>query len=164
MDKSRFHIGDRVWVGAQCDRCGEWYCCEHKHDPCCKNGFGTHGSIAPDGQHTQAGYANYTRVNSHFAYRIPDALDSISAAPLMCGEMTGLLPLLKAGVTKGTKVGVVSIRGIGHMTILFAKVLRWRPLLEPTRRRRLPRSRVSIITFLPQRGPWRVSGFAWCHC
>lgn len=124
MDKSRFHIRDKVEVGTQCDSCGEFYCCKHRHEPCYKKGSGTYGSIALDGQHTQVGYANYIRVNRHTAFQNPDVLDSISAAPLMCGGMTGLRPLLKAGFTKGTKVGVSSIIGIGHTTILFAKVLR----------------------------------------
>ena len=41
----------------------------------------------------------------------------------MCGGMTSLSPLLAAGVTKDTRVGIVGIGGIGHMGIMFAKAL-----------------------------------------
>ncbi|VEU19935.1 DEKNAAC100073 [Brettanomyces naardenensis] len=123
VDKTKFHIGDRVGVGAQCDSCGECWRCSHDHQNNCESQVGTYGGRYPSGINSQGGYANYVRVNNKFAFKIPDGLETIHAAPLMCGGITGFRPLLTAGVKKGTKVGVSGIGGIGHMTILFAKAL-----------------------------------------
>ncbi|VEU23680.1 DEKNAAC104827 [Brettanomyces naardenensis] len=123
VDKKKFAIGDRVGVGPECDSCGKCWRCEHGIENNCEQMVTTFHGTYPSGVHSQGGYANYVRVNNKFAFRIPDDLDTISAAPLMCGGITGYRPLLTAGVKKGTKVGVSGIGGIGHMTILFAKAL-----------------------------------------
>ncbi|QPG74103.1 hypothetical protein FOA43_001425 [Brettanomyces nanus] len=123
VDKTKYHLGDRVGVGAQCDSCGKCWRCDHDVENSCKTQVGTYGTVRPDGSHSQGGYSNYVRVNKRFVFKIPDAIETIHAAPLLCGGMTGLRPLMTAGVTKGTKVGVSGIGGIGHMTILFAKAL-----------------------------------------
>jgi alcohol dehydrogenase (NADP+) len=44
-------------------------------------------------------------------------------APLLCGGITALRPMMTYGVKKGTRVGINGIGGIGHMAILFAKAL-----------------------------------------
>ena len=121
---TKLKVGDRVGVGAQCDSCGDCIRCNSGIENHCRKEVGTYLSYyKDDNTPTQGGYANYVRLNSTFAFKIPDALSSVVAAPLLCGGITGFLPLLTAGVTKGTKVGVSGIGGIGHMTILFAKAM-----------------------------------------
>ncbi|GMG22123.1 unnamed protein product [Ambrosiozyma monospora] len=120
----RFKLGDRVGVGAQCDSCGSCHRCDHHKPNNCRKQVGTYQGVYPEtGVTTQGGYADYVRVNEKFAFKIPDNLESNIAAPLLCGGITGFKPLLTAGVKKGTRVGVVGIGGIGHMTILFAKAM-----------------------------------------
>lgn len=121
--EARFKIGDRVGVGAMCDSCGDCYRCESHQENTCRKWVGTYMGEYPSGAKTQGGYASHVRVSSKFAFKIPDNMSSVDVAPLLCGGITGLRPLITYGVKKGTKVGVSGIGGIGHMTIMFAKAL-----------------------------------------
>lgn len=123
VDKEKFKVGDRVGIGPECECCGKCYRCKHGLESNCTSQSLTYSYIYPDGTKTQGGYADNIRVNDHFVFRIPDGLDTIHAAPLLCGGITGFRPLLDFGVKKGTKVGVSGVGGIGHMSILFAKAL-----------------------------------------
>ena len=53
-------------------------------------------------------------------YKIPDALSSEDAGPLMCGGATVWTPLYASGVKPGDRVGIIGIGGLGHMAIQFA--------------------------------------------
>lgn len=121
--KKGLKVGDRVGIGAQCDSCGQCVRCSEHHENNCKKQVGTYFGTYPTGEHSQGGNASHIRANSKFAFKIPDNLESKHVAPLLCGGITGAAPLFHHGVTKGTKVGVSGIGGIGHMTILFAKAL-----------------------------------------
>lgn len=115
-------IGDRVGIGAQCDSCGNCYRCENNHEVNCKKSVLTYGNFHKiDGR--QGGYASHIRINHKFAFQIPDNIPTNVAAPLFCGGMTSLSPLLITNVGKGTEVAIVGIGGIGHMSIMFAKAL-----------------------------------------
>lgn len=121
---ARFKVGDRVGVGAQCDSCGDCYRCDNNFENSCKKYVDTYlDKHIVDDAPTQGGYASHIRINSKFAFKIPDGMNSIDVAPLLCGGITGFRPLLTYGVKKGTRVGVNGIGGIGHMTIMFAKAL-----------------------------------------
>lgn len=120
---SRHKVGDRVGVGAQCDSCHTCTRCKNEHQNACRRMVGTYQGVYPSGKVTQGGYASHVRVNSEFAFKIPDNLSSVDVAPLLCGGITAFRPMMTAGVTKGTKVGINGIGGIGHMAILFAKAL-----------------------------------------
>lgn len=121
--ESRFKVGDRVGVGAQSDSCQSCACCDESHPQHCKKKVGTYKGTYPSGVKTYGGYASHIRVNSDFAFKIPDNIASEHAAPLLCAGVTAVRPMITAGVTKGTKVGVSGIGGIGHIAILFAKAL-----------------------------------------
>jgi uncharacterized zinc-type alcohol dehydrogenase-like protein len=56
--------------------------------------------------------------------RIPSNLDSAAAAPLLCAGITTYSPMRHWGVTKGKKVGVVGLGGLGHMGVKFAHAFR----------------------------------------
>lgn len=121
--EARFKVGDRVGVGAQCDCCNDCNRCANNHQNNCKGHIGTYLGKYPSGKVTHGGYASHVRVNSQFAFKIPENMDSIHVAPLLCGGITAFRPMLTANVKKGTKVGISGIGGIGHMAILFAKAL-----------------------------------------
>lgn len=56
-------------------------------------------------------------------FKIPDALPSDVAAPLLCGGITVFSPLKRNGAGPGKRVGIVGIGGLGHFGILGAKAL-----------------------------------------
>lgn len=121
-------VGDRVGVGAQNDSClgrkGDCEECASGMEQYCKHGMvGTYNGVHYNGDKSYGGYALYHRAPSHFVIKIPDAIPSAEAAPMMCGGITLYSPLKHYGCGPGKKVGVVGIGGLGHFGILFAKAL-----------------------------------------
>lgn len=71
----------------------------------------------------QGAFGDYRIINSAFAYRIPDAISSVNAGPLMCAGASVYEALDAAGVKSTDRVGVVGIGGLGHIAILFSKAM-----------------------------------------
>src|SRR5688572_27925236 len=72
---------------------------------------------------TFGGYSDSIVVDERFVLRVPSNLDPAGAAPLLCAGITTYSPMRRAGVTKGKKVGVVGLGGLGHMGVKFAHAL-----------------------------------------
>jgi D-arabinose 1-dehydrogenase-like Zn-dependent alcohol dehydrogenase len=53
-------------------------------------------------------------------FKIPDALSSESAGPLMCAGATVWSPLYDRGARAGDRVGIIGVGGLGHLAIQFA--------------------------------------------
>jgi uncharacterized zinc-type alcohol dehydrogenase-like protein len=69
---------------------------------------------------TYGGYSDSIVVKERFVLRVPSNLNLAGAAPLLCAGITTYSPMRHWGVTKGKKVGVVGLGGLGHMAIKFA--------------------------------------------
>jgi uncharacterized zinc-type alcohol dehydrogenase-like protein len=69
---------------------------------------------------TLGGYSDTIVVEERFVLRIPANLDLAGTAPLLCAGITTYSPMRHWGVTKGKKVGVVGLGGLGHMGVKFA--------------------------------------------
>ncbi len=54
---------------------------------------------------------------------MPSNLDLAGAAPLLCAGITTYSPMRHWGVSKGKKVGIVGLGGLGHMGVKFAHAL-----------------------------------------
>jgi uncharacterized zinc-type alcohol dehydrogenase-like protein len=72
---------------------------------------------------TYGGYSETIVVEERFVLRVPANLDPAGAAPLLCAGITTYSPMRHWGVTKGQKVGIVGLGGLGHMGVKFAKAL-----------------------------------------
>ncbi len=72
---------------------------------------------------TYGGYSDSIVVDERFVLRVPSNLDHAGAAPLLCAGITTYSPVRHWGVTKGKKVGVVGLGGLGHMGVKFAHAL-----------------------------------------
>ncbi|HLY43357.1 MAG TPA: NAD(P)-dependent alcohol dehydrogenase [Terracidiphilus sp.] len=72
---------------------------------------------------TYGGYSDGIVVDERFVLRVPSNLDLAGAAPLLCAGITTYSPMHHWGVTKGKKVGVVGLGGLGHMGVKFAHAL-----------------------------------------
>jgi len=68
------------------------------------------------------GFADRVRVDSRFAFLVPDALASETAAPLLCAGATVYAPLRRWARPAAT-VGVVGIGGLGHLALQFARAM-----------------------------------------
>lgn len=120
-------IGERIGVGAQSRSClkPDCYECANGYEQQCKKEgkADTYNSRLPGGNFTFGGYANYCRIQGHWAIPIPEELSSNEAAPALCGGVTVYTPLRNNGCGPGKTVGIVGIGGLGHFGILFAKAL-----------------------------------------
>lgn len=116
-------IGDRVGIGAQVFSCLNCRRCNNGDEPYCSKFVTTYSQPYEDGYVSQGGYASHIRCHEHFVIPIPEQIPSHLAAPMMCGGITVLSPLLRNGCGPGKKVGIAGIGGIGHMGLIFAKAL-----------------------------------------
>ena len=121
---TRFKAGDTVGVGCMVASDGTCSSCKAGLEQFCPNMVLTYNS--PDkhsGGVTYGGYSDSIVVDQSFVLRIPAHLDLAAAAPLLCAGITTYSPLRHWGITKGKKVGVVGIGGLGHMGVKFAHAL-----------------------------------------
>ncbi|OAL35356.1 hypothetical protein AYO20_05407 [Fonsecaea nubica] len=119
-------VGDRVGVGAQSRSCLRPDCdeCTHDNENYCQiKQTGTYNSKWPDGSKSYGGYGDYWRGHSHFVFKIPDALPSDVAAPMLCGGITAFAPLAQHGAGPGKRVGIIGLGGLGHFGVMGAKAL-----------------------------------------
>lgn len=121
-------VGDRVGVGAQSESCqgrkGDCEECASNNEPYCSvHMAGTYNSTFMNGGRSFGGYALYNRSPSHFVIKIPDAIPSSEAAPMLCGGITTYSPLRHNGCGPGKRVGIIGVGGLGHFGIMFAKAL-----------------------------------------
>ena len=72
---------------------------------------------------TYGGYSDSVVVDQRFVLKVPSNLNLAGAAPLLCAGITTYSPMRHWGVTKGKKVGVVGLGGLGHMAVKFAHAL-----------------------------------------
>jgi uncharacterized zinc-type alcohol dehydrogenase-like protein len=69
---------------------------------------------------TYGGYSNSIVVDEHFVLSVPGNLELAGAGPLLCAGITTYSPMRHWGVSKGKKVCVVGLGGLGHMAVKFA--------------------------------------------
>jgi alcohol dehydrogenase (NADP+) len=121
---STFKIGDIGAVGCLVDSDGTCPQCKEGYEQFCPNATLTYNF--PDkhtGGVTFGGYSDSIVVDQRFVLRVPANLDLAGAAPLLCAGITTYSPLHHWGVTKGKKVGIVGLGGLGHMGVKFAHAL-----------------------------------------
>ena len=121
---TKFKPGDLAAVGCMVDSdrtCPE---CKAGLEQFCNNFILTYNFPDKDtGGVTYGGYSDSIVVDEHFVLRVPANLDLAGAAPLLCAGITTYSPMRHWGVTKGKKVGVVGLGGLGHMGVKFAHAL-----------------------------------------
>jgi len=83
----------------------------------------TYNAKYPDGSVAHGGWANYVRAHEYFTFKIPDALPSHLAAPLLCAGLTTYSPLVRANIGPGKTVGVIGIGGLGHLGLQWSAAL-----------------------------------------
>ena len=109
-------LGDRVGVGWQSGSCLSCLDCLRGNQQMCDQNKAT---II----HQYGGFADYLSVDARFAFKIPVALDTVIAGPLLCGGITVFSGLLHAGMRGGQEIGVIGIGGLGHLAVQFAAKL-----------------------------------------
>ena len=121
---SKFKTGDLAAVGCMVDSdrtCPE---CQAGLEQFCPNFTLTYNF--PDkhlGGVTFGGYSDSIVVDQRFVLHVPSNLSPAGAAPLLCAGITTYSPMRHWGVSRGKKVGVVGLGGLGHMGVKIAHAL-----------------------------------------
>lgn len=121
----KFKVGDRIGVGVFIDSCRECEPCRNGLQQYCDNGMaGTYNGYERDGKTIAfGGYSNGFVINENYALTIPTNLDMAGVAPLLCAGITLYSPIRYFKVSKGSKVAVMGLGGLGHMGVKFAAAL-----------------------------------------
>ncbi|MFY3772341.1 NADP-dependent alcohol dehydrogenase C 2 [Providencia manganoxydans] len=121
----KYKVGDNVAVGCMVDSCQDCDQCHDHEEQFCRHGMtATYG--APDritDEITQGGYSKHIIVREEFVLNMPVDLDLSKSAPILCAGITTYSPLKHWGVTKGSRVAVIGLGGLGHMGVKLALAL-----------------------------------------
>jgi len=121
---SRFAPGDTAGVGCFVDSCRACEACNAGLQNYCDQVVFTYGAHQKDGKTvTQGGYSSRIVVDEEYVLRIPPALAPERAAPLLCAGITTYSPLRHWNVSKGQRVGILGLGGLGHMAVKIAASL-----------------------------------------
>ncbi|RZT18686.1 propanol-preferring alcohol dehydrogenase [Mycobacterium sp. BK558] len=109
-------VGDKVgnaWLWSACGRCE--YCrtgwetlCEHQRN----GGYTVNGS-----------FGSYMLVNAAYAPRIPDGVDPVEVAPILCAGVTVYKGLKVTDTRPGQWVAISGIGGLGHVAVQYATAM-----------------------------------------
>jgi propanol-preferring alcohol dehydrogenase len=112
-------VGRRVGVGYLGGHCGQ---CAR-----CRRGDFVNCLDQPlTGMHVDGGYAEALVVRESGLVAIPDELDSVEAAPLLCAGLTTFNALRNSGARAGDLVAVLGIGGLGHLGVQYARRMGFR--------------------------------------
>ena len=107
---AEIRLGMRVgvsWLGGTDGTCP--YCLKGLENLCDAPTF--------TGYTVAGGYAEYAFARADFVFPLPDALDDLHAAPLLCAGIIGFRSLRVAGVEAGERVGLFGFGASAHLTI-----------------------------------------------
>ena len=113
-------VGTRVGVGWFPGSCGYCSQCRRGNAFACENVHGATG-VTRDG-----GYATHMLAHVSALAHVPDSLDSIESAPLLCAGITTFNALRNSGASAGDLVAIHGVGGLGHLGIQFAARLGFR--------------------------------------
>lgn len=122
---TKFKVGDLVGIGCMVDSCRTCSPCQAGLEQYCEHGHtGTYGGQdRHDHRPTYGGYSQTIVCSQDFVLKVPENLDTKAVPPLLCAGITTWSPLRHWNVTKGSKVAVVGLGGLGHMAIKLAHAL-----------------------------------------
>jgi propanol-preferring alcohol dehydrogenase len=107
---AKLPLGARVgvsWIGGTDGRC--WFCRHGMENLCDAPTF--------TGYSVNGGYAEFATARSDFVFPLPEALDALQAAPLLCAGIIGFRSLRVAGVEPGERVGLFGFGASAHLAI-----------------------------------------------
>jgi len=108
--------GDRVGLSALFSSCGCCQQCLHSDEFLCSQMQFT--GITQDG-----GYQQFMLARAAYVAHLPDRLDFVEAAPLMCAGLTVFSGLRHPGFEPRNKVLVIGLGGLGHMGVLLVRAM-----------------------------------------
>jgi propanol-preferring alcohol dehydrogenase len=112
-DTGDVRVGDRVGVPWLRSTCGTCHWCSSGRENLCERSRYT-------GWDADGGYAEYAAAPAAFTYAIPDGLEPLQAAPLLCAGIIGYRALQRACVPPGGRLGLYGFGASAHLTAQIA--------------------------------------------
>lgn len=112
---TRLKLGDRVGIGYVYGACGHCRDCLTGGENYCPD-FDATGYSAP------GCFAEYVALRDSWAAKIPDGVDPIQAAPLMCAGAAAYASIKNTGVQVGDTVAIFGLGGLGQYAVQLAKL------------------------------------------
>ncbi len=112
----RFAIGDRVGIAWLRHVDGTCRFCQRGSENLCPNARFT-------GYMADGGYAEYAVIGQDFAYALPEDLEAMAVAPLLCAGIIGYRALKRTDIQPGQRLGIFGFGASAHVTIQVA--LHW---------------------------------------
>ena len=109
-----WEVGQRVGVGFLAGHCGYCRLCREGNLAYCENHTFT-------GVHHDGGWAESMIAAASGLVSVPDELESVEAAPLLCAGLTTFSALRNSEARAGDLVAVVGIGGLGHLAVQYAR-------------------------------------------
>lgn len=108
--------GDRVGVPWLYSACGE---CEY-----CISGWETLCPLQVNaGYSVDGGFADYTLADGKYVGKLPDSVDFVDVAPILCAGVTVYKGLKETEARPGEWVVISGIGGLGHMAVQYARAM-----------------------------------------
>jgi propanol-preferring alcohol dehydrogenase len=109
-----WQVGDRVgvaWIGGACGTCA--YCRSDRENLC--------PQFVATGRDRAGGYAERMTARSDFLVRIPESLDDVAAAPLLCAGAIGYRSLRLARLTDGQRLGLTGFGSSARQVLAMVR-------------------------------------------
>ena len=113
--EGRLKIGDRVGIGYVFGACG--HCKE-----CLTGGENYCGEFDATGFNVSGCFAEYVCMRHEWANLIPEGIDPIEAAPLMCAGAAAYTSFKKTGLQPGDTLAIFGLGGLGQYAVQIAKL------------------------------------------
>jgi len=112
-EANRLALGERVGVAWLAGTCGTCRFCRRGAENLCPAAVFT-------GWDRDGGYADAVVADERYLYRLPDAIDDDTAAPLLCAGIIGFRALRRTDLPPGGRLGIYGFGGSAHLTAQVA--------------------------------------------
>ena len=116
LDVRDFKAGDMVgvaWIGGACGDCA--YCGSGRENLC--------RDFIATGRDRDGGFAEFMVADAKFICRIPQEMDPVKTAPLLCAGAIGYRCVRLSGITDGDAVGLMGFGASAHLVIKLLRNL-----------------------------------------
>jgi len=110
---TRFALGDRVGIAWLRGTCGACHWCRNGRENLCP-------ATTFTGWDADGGFAEHAVVDASFAYRLPEGVDDVRAAPLLCAGIVGYRALKRASLPPGGRLGIYGFGASAHLVAQVA--------------------------------------------
>ena len=112
-DVTGWAVGERAgaaWLASTCGGC-RW-CRSGRENLCEKSTY--------RGWDVDGGFAPFVVADARYSYRLPEGLDDVTVAPLLCAGIIGYRALCRANLPPGGRLGIYGFGSSGHITAQIA--------------------------------------------